>query len=55
MEYDEAAMWVRTLSWPWVMAASVVAILALRRPSQWAWTLVGLITAVHTGLVVWTW
>ncbi|GEM_PF-5947026 len=55
MGYDEAAMWVRTLSWPWVIAAAVVVILALRRPSQWAWTLVGLITAVHTGLVIWTW
>lgn len=54
MDDDEPAMWIR-ISWPWVIAAAVVVILALRRPSQWAWTLIGLITAVHTGLMIWTW
>lgn len=55
MDYDEPAMWVRTLSWPWVAAAAVIVVFSLRRPSHWTWTLIGLITTVHTGLVVWTW
>lgn len=55
MDYDEPAVWVRTLSWPWVVAAAAVVAMALRRPSHWAWTLIGVITVVHTGLVVWTW
>lgn len=55
LDYDESAMWVRPLSWPWVAAAVVMVMIALRRPSQWAWTLIGLITAVHVGLVAWTW
>lgn len=55
MDYDEPAAWVRTLSWPWVAAAAVIVVMTLRRPSYWAWTLIGLMTAVHAGLVTWTW